>query len=163
MNNYKEQSLCTAIVQYMKMQHPKVIFKVDGGADANKASHVARGIYSKQQYKRGFPDFQIVKPNKYYYGLFLELKSGYNALFNKNGTMKRGGEDHHVEQYEFIKELRANGYFADFCYNFDTAKAVIDFYILDYTLTQKDYTFNSPTLSELKEEDANNFFSRFNL
>ena len=160
---YKEQSLCTSIVQYMKLQHPKVIFKIDGGADANKASHVARAIYSKQQYKRGFPDFQIIKPNKYYSGLFLELKSDYNALFNKNGTMKRGSEDHHVEQYAFIKELRDNGYAADFCWSLDSALLWIDAYLGNVKLTENNYQYNSPTLSELKEDEANNFFSRFNL
>ena len=158
MASYKEQSLASAIVKYMKLQHPKVIFKIDGGADANKASFSAKAVYSKQQYKRGFPDFQIVKTSKHYGGLFLELKADYDCLFNKNGTMKRGSSDHHVEQYEFIKELRLNGYAADFCWSIDSALLWIDAYLSDVKLTTNDYTFNSPTISQIAELKANDFF-----
>jgi len=161
--NRKEQELQNAIVKYMRLQYPKVIFKVDGGADANKGSYVARQVYSKQQYKRGYPDFQIIKPSKYYNGLFLELKGAYDDLFNKNGTMKLGANDHHVEQYDFIKELRGNGYYADFCWNFEMAKNRIDVYIIGDELIQKDYQFNSPTLAERNATSADEFFSSMGL
>jgi len=156
--SYKEQSMATAIVKYMKLQHPKVIFKIDAGADANKSSFAAKAVYSKQQYKRGFPDFQIIKPSKHYAGLFLELKADYDCLFNKNGTMKRGSNDHHVEQYEFIKELRENGYAADFCWTIDSALLWIDAYLADVKFTTNDYKFNSQTIADKKEQQANDFF-----
>ena len=159
MQNRKEQELQNAICKYMRLQYPKVIFKVDGGADANKTSFAARQVYSKQQYKRGYPDFQIIKPSKHYNGLFLELKSCYEELFNKNGTMKRGSDDHHVEQYNFIKELRESGYYADFVWGIDEAMNSIDAYIKDGLVIMQTYTFNSPTISERKAIEADSFFT----
>ena len=158
--NRKEQELQNAIVKYMRLQYPKVIFKVDGGADANKSSFVARQVYSKQQYKRGYPDFQIIKPSEYYFGLFLELKGCEEDLFNKNGTMKRGSNDHHVEQHNFIQELRANGYWADFCWNIEDAIKIIENYFLDNTFPDTNYQFNSLSYAEKQNAIADEFFNR---
>jgi hypothetical protein len=157
--NRKEQELQNAICKYMRLQYPNVIFKVDGGADANKVSYVARQVYSKQQYKRGYPDFQIIKPSKHYNGLFLELKSCYSELFNKNGTMRRGSNDHHVEQYDFIKELRDNGYYADFAWDLDNSLNKIIQYLDNGLLFINEYHFNSLTIAERKELEADKFFN----
>ncbi len=156
--NRKEQSLQTAICSYMKLQYPKVIFKVDAGADANKTSHIAMEVYKKQQYKRGYPDFQIIKPSAHYNGLFLELKGCYDDLFNKNETMQRGDKDHHVEQYDFIKELREAGYAAFFCWSMDDAIRIISNYLEGHLIPIEIYKFNSLTIAERKEIEANKFF-----
>ena len=158
--NRNEQSLQTQICSWMKLQHPKVIFKVDHGASQHKSSFIERQIYSKQSYKPGFPDFQIIKAVGNYNGLFLELKSDYNALFNKNGTLKRGSEDHLVNQYDFIKELRSEGYWADFCYDRLAAVLIIDSYLKGTPKEMNEYTYNSLTIAEKKEIEMDEFFGK---
>ena len=158
MQNRKEQSHQTGITTFMKIQYPKVIFKVDAGADANKASFVARQVYAKQNYKRGHPDFQIIKRVNYN-GFFLELKGCYDDLFNKNGTLKRGSDDHIVEQYNYIKELRAEGYYADFSWDLDYSIMLINWYLKSEEMEMRDYSFNSLTISERKAIEADEFFT----
>jgi|GEM_PF-2521093 hypothetical protein len=156
--NRQEQSLQTAICTYLKMQYPLIPFKVDHGASQNKVSYIERKIYAKQSFRRGFPDFQMIKPSKYYFGLFFELKGCKEDLFNKNGTAKRGTGDHIAEQYEFCQLLNQNGYYACFVWDIDNAIDLIKRYINNEELETQVLTFNSLTRLQKADIEADRFF-----
>lgn len=124
----KEESLQTAIVKYLRLQYPGVIFHVDHGS-AKRRSYAEQAMMKRQQYKAGYPDFQILKPVGNWHGLLMELKKDYQTLFYKNGTLKPGSDDHFYIQQDFMTELVNAGYCAQFVWSFDVAKALIDQYL----------------------------------
>jgi hypothetical protein len=123
---YAEQDLQTALCKYMKLQYPNVIFHVDAGSAKNRTGFM-QGIHKAQQFKAGIPDFFILKPNKAFYGLFIELKADRSKIWNKNGTRLKS--DHLDEQEEFHRLLNEQGYFATFACGFEEAKIIIDKYL----------------------------------
>lgn len=68
----------------------------------------------KQGVKKGFPDNSIYEPNKYYKGLFIELKTGGNSAS--------------IEQEEWINNLNKNGYLAFVSYSLEECMYVYEHY-----------------------------------
>lgn len=66
---------------------------------------------------KGVPDIFIMRPNKNYHGLIIELKT-------KAGVLS-------YEQDIFIKEMLKNGYYACVCYGFDETIDTIQNYLLN--------------------------------
>lgn len=155
--NRLEQTLQTQLCSWMKKTHPDVIFKVDSGASQHKTSFVERNIYEKQQWKSGYPDFQIIQPSKVYSGLFLELKA--ESIINKNGTWKRGSNDHYVNQHLFHLELIKRGYFACFCWSLAEAKTIIGYYLYDLSIPKDNPIWNGETALEKNNKLADDFFN----
>jgi hypothetical protein len=65
----------------------------------------------------GVSDLFLMKANKHFYGLFIEMKA-------------RGGKVSDQQRY-FIEQAIANGYAAYVCYGFDDAQTVILEYLRD--------------------------------
>lgn len=124
--NYTEQTIQTQLCQWMKLQYPNVIFHVDAGS-AKKRSFIEQNIHKKQQFAPGIPDFSIYKPNRGYYGLFIELKKDRAALYTTKGLYRN--TEHINDQIRFIELLRAEGYKAEFACGFEEAKQIITEYL----------------------------------
>lgn len=156
--NRLEQTLQTNLCSWMKKTHPDVIFKVDSGASQHKTSFIERNIYEKQQWKSGYPDFQIIQPSKIYAGLFLELKA--ESIINSNGTWKRGSNDHYHHQHQFHLELIKRGYFACFVCSLEAAQAIINGYLMDLSFKRDNPIWNGLTALEKNNKLADDFFNR---
>lgn len=122
----KESSLHQQVVNYIKFQYPKILFRTDFAAGIKMT--IGQSVkHKKLQQSRAWPDIFIAKPNKDYCGLFIELKRDVSEVFKKNGELK--SDEHVQEQAALIKQLNELGYKAMFACGFDHAKKVIDGYL----------------------------------
>ena len=103
-----------ALIQYIELQYPKVLFCASaGGMYTTKTS----AIRMKQAgYRRGFPDLFIYHPNRTHMGLAIELKKEQGGRVSK-------------EQLQWIQDLRARRYQAYICHGLDSAISVLDEYM----------------------------------
>lgn len=121
----KEASLHQQIVDYLKLQYPKVLFRTDFSAGIKMTIGQAMKHKALQKCK-AWPDLHIVKPSKGYYGLFLELKKEGTKITNRNGEY---ATPHLKDQAEILATLKELGYAGSFAVGFDETKAIIDDYL----------------------------------
>jgi len=119
----KEEKLQIAVSKYLKLQYPDVIFTAE--SSGLKLTIGQAVIAKKLRSDRGLPDLMILEPNKYKYGLFIELKAEGVRL--KNGDMPNN--EHIREQAALLVRLWDRGYAAYFACGFDEAKEIIDEYL----------------------------------
>lgn len=122
----KEANVHQQVVNYLKLQYPKVIFRTDFAAGV-KMSMGQSIKHAKLQHSSGFPDLFIAMPNKHYHGLFIELKKDGVTVFKKDGTIRKN--EHLEKQNEVHQSLNSVGYFATFAIGFDEAKKIINEYL----------------------------------
>lgn len=120
-----EEQLHLQVVNYLKYQYPKVIFRTDFASGIKMTIGQAKK-HKSLQYSRAYPDLFIAETNSKYSGLFLELKREGLKIHKKNGEYLNS---HLKEQACMIDRLRAVGYYADFVIGFDEAKHTIDYYL----------------------------------
>lgn len=122
-----EDDLQIKVVDYMRLQYPKVLFT------SCPANHFIKPYLAKKQkamgYSTGTPDLIIPFKCGDHAGLFIELKSERAEYTDADGTKKI-----HVagtlsdEQILWIAYLRGQGYRAEVCTGFSQAKGLIDEY-----------------------------------
>jgi hypothetical protein len=124
-----EYELQKAICQYLSLQYPNVLFLSDTIASLKLTPQ--QQVRNSAIQKRGFhcPDLIILQPNKFYFGLFIELK--IETPFKKNGEIKASQNDHLSNQLDTIQRLDALEYYAVFAWSFEQAKKIIDDYLKD--------------------------------
>ena len=120
-----EKSVHKAVVNYLKTQFPKVIFRSDYGAGVRLTIGQAKAQKALQN-GMAYPDLFIAKAAHGYHGLFLELKDYGVEIYRKNGNYVN---DHYKAQAECLVALENEGYIARFACGFDEAKAIIDNYL----------------------------------
>jgi hypothetical protein len=129
----KEENLHKAICDYIKLQYPKVIFNTDlSGIRLTQGQ--AREVKNLRS-GNGFPDIVIYEPKGeivhnnivtyLYCGLFLEVKK--ESPYKKDGKLK--SNKHLENQDKMHQELRKRGYMAQFVWDFDNTKFIIDNYL----------------------------------
>ncbi len=101
-----------AVVQWLRLQYPKVLFTISPGGLLTNARTGSKA--KKLGYQKGVPDIIIFESRQWFHGLFIEMKI-------------EGGKTS-PEQKEYIAGLIACGYMATVCYGFDEAKKIIDNY-----------------------------------
>lgn len=121
-----ELSVHNQVCKYLKAQYPNVMFLSDFGAGIKMSIGMANR-QSMQKSNHAFPDLMIFEPRGGYYGLFIEVKRDRDALYNKNGTIKKS--DHIDDQIKAVSFLNNRGYYANFACGFDEAKSIIDKYL----------------------------------
>lgn len=120
-----EQILREQITQYLKLQYPDLMYKVDLESDIKLT--MLQGVRNKKlQCGRGWPDLFIAHPSKGYHGLFIELKAA--EIFLKDGRTLKSSE-HLKEQDETLWKLTRRGYKAVFAVGFEQARKIIDEYL----------------------------------
>ena len=75
----------------------------------------------------GVPDLVIPEPNKYYHGLYIEMKRRPKRL--KNGKKSVTHTKVSPEQEKWLRELNERGYYAVVCYGEDEAIEIIEEYM----------------------------------
>ena len=120
-----EKHVHQAIVNYLKMQYPNVLFRSDSGAGIKLTIGQAKAQKSIQKC-RAWPDLFIAHPVDIWHGMFIELKDEGVKLTKKDGSY---ASEHIEEQSIVLSDLTAEGYYADFAVGFNEAKKLIDNYL----------------------------------
>ena len=122
-----EEKLKESISTYLILQHPKIIFRFDIGADINLPIGLAKKTKKIHKHKKGYPDLFIAQTNKMYSGLFIEIKTDFDNIYKKNGKLRN--TPHIREQYSCLQELNARGYYAVFGCGVDEIINIIEDYL----------------------------------
>ena len=113
------------LVDYIKWQHPTVIFHTDFAA-GNKMTIGQALQNSKLQSGKSWPDIFIAYPRNGWSGLFIEVKSTREKVFKKDGSLKK---DEHIEaQAQMLAKLKKLDYQAEFGCGFEHCKQIVDEY-----------------------------------
>jgi len=121
----KESNLHQQVVDYLKYQYPKVLFRTDFAAGIKMTIGQAMK-HKKIQKCKSWPDIFIAKPVGCFNGLFIELKTNQQQVYTKTGKFKT---PHVKDQYFILEELYKQGYCACFAFGFDNAKDIVDDYL----------------------------------
>lgn len=125
-----ERTLYKQIAQYLQLQYPGVIYRFDLAADMKLTAGQASRHKALHPH-RGYPDLFIASVrtigDRYYHGLFVELKREGTRILKKDGTLV--ADQHIREQHALLVELEKRGYAARFAVGFDQAKQIIDEYL----------------------------------
>ena len=127
-NSHKESNLEEMVAKYLQTKHKKIMFHFDLGAGNKKTKFQAvRAKKLHGKWSRGYCDLFIIQPNKYYSGLFIEIKTIEGNPFKKDGTLKKS--EHLETQAKFHDELKERGYHATFGVGFKAICEIIDEYL----------------------------------
>jgi len=119
-----EESIQIQVCTWLKWQYPKLIWVCDFAAGSKLT--IGQAVKAKKlRCGKGLPDIMIFKANKYYHGLFLELKTV--SPFKKDGMLKK--DEHLKIQHEMHGRLFNEKYYAKFVVGFDEAKRIIIDYL----------------------------------
>ncbi len=122
---HQEYVLQKAVCNHLNKFYPEILFLSD--TIANLKLTVPQKARNKAIQKEGFkcPDLLILEPNKFYKGLFIELK--IKSPFKKNAELY---SDEHLEgQQKSMQELTEKGYLCFFKWEFDDIKELIRWYM----------------------------------
>ena len=130
--SHDEEDMQMALCEYIQYQYPNVSFTSEASGFLKlKPYQAARA--KKMRSSKGLPDLLIFHPNQTHHGLMLELKKEGTKLFLKNGDFTANA--HVQEQLAVIQHFNRLGYFADFAVGIDEARAVVDAYMNNQTLS----------------------------
>jgi hypothetical protein len=110
----EEYHIQTALIHWLRMQHPGVLFTIAPVGAIRIPAHVG-AAYKRMGYSRGTPDILIFEPSKEYHGLFVELKAPKGRLS--------------PEQKEWLACLEDRGYQTAVCRSCEEAIIVIEKYL----------------------------------
>ena len=115
-----EALLATRVANYLKENHPEIIYRFDIAADVPlPPAHAKRNLELHGKWNRGYPDLLICKKTKKYGGLYLELKA----------TKKVLNSEHTRRQAVYHELLRKAGYKVLFTCGFDESTGAIRKYL----------------------------------
>ena len=108
-----EAGLQSSVIQYIKLQYPKIRYCASLGGQYQKYPS-QRNKAKATGYVKGFPDLQICEARGGFFGLFLEIKEkGYAT----------------IDQKKWIEDLNERGYFAKCVKGLDDIIETIDIYM----------------------------------
>ena len=124
---HEEYELQKSVARYLSYQYPEIYFFSDTIASVKLTERQAgrNKLIQKNNFK--MPDLIIFEPRNNFCGLFIELK--IQTPFKKDGTIKASSKDHLKLQHECLLKLTSKGYKAEFSWNFDMTKQIIDEYL----------------------------------
>ena len=120
-----EKVIHQQICDYLKLKYPDVIFTSDASGMKTTIG-LAMEIKRKKCAKYKIPDLLILQPNKFYFGLFLEIKKSNDCVFTRKQKVRIC--NHIQQQHKTLVKLRSLGYYAAFGLGFEDAKTHIDNY-----------------------------------
>ena len=110
-----EYEIQKALVKYLKLQYPDVLFLGTQNGVYKSVQAAAKAKAAGMQ--KGIPDLLVLTPNTRYFGLALEVKT-------KTGVLSK-------EQKEWLASLNAIGWYAVSAKGFENCKNIIDDYCKD--------------------------------
>jgi len=122
---HPEYILQKAVCRFLEFQYPKVLFLSD--TIGNVKLTESQASRNKAIQKVGFkcPDLLILEPNKFYKGLFIELK--VKSPYKINGQLFKN--EHLEAQQNSMNELSQKGYLCFFKWEFEDIKELIKWYM----------------------------------
>lgn len=123
----KEQDVYNQLSQWLKLQHPNLIWRWDYAAGQKMSVGMAMRM-KKMQCDISYPDLFIAKPVGEYAGLFIEVKLPSVDLYQKRDTSKFA-TPHLEKQNECLDRLQEQGYKACFGFGFEQCKQIIELYL----------------------------------
>lgn len=108
------------LCEWMKIQHPKLLFTCDF-IGMQLPIYVAIRMVKMRSAK--WPDLFIAYPCGQYHGIFIEFKASGTKIYNKKGEY---ATQHMKEQGDVLKQLRELGYIAEMIVGFDNAVKFIN-------------------------------------
>lgn len=109
----QEHQLQVSCVKWFRLQYRgKIIYAIPNGGQRNKivaAKLKAEGVAS------GVPDLHIPIANRFYHGLYIEMKVKPNSPTDP--------------QKEMMNQLQANGYKCSVCYSLDEFMDIVNEYM----------------------------------
>ena len=109
----KEYQLQKAIVTYIKLQYPNVLYCASAGGLRTSMTQAVK--MKASGYIKGYPDLSILEPIGNFHSLFLEVKT-------KKGRPTK-------EQLWWREKLNERNFVSEIVYGYDEAVAVIDRYL----------------------------------
>ena len=124
-----EYHLQKQVCEYLRIQWPTVMFLSDTVAAVKLT--IPQQMRNKAIQKEGFkcPDLLILHTNDSNSGLFIELKA--KSPYKSDGITLLSNP-HNEAQWETIKMLQNQGYYACFAWSFDQCKLIIDTYLSEF-------------------------------
>jgi len=122
---HPEFILQKAVCRFLNKNYPEVLFVSDTIGNIKLTQFQASRNKEIQDEDFKCPDLLILEPNKFYKGLFIELK--IKTPFKKNGELLKN--DHLEAQQKSINKLISKGYCAFFKWEFDDIKELIRWYM----------------------------------
>ena len=120
-----EHYVQVALADYLRTVYPAVMFRSDaGGVRLNMGQAVA---LKRIQAGRAWPDIFIAEPMGGYHGLFIEIKTGNDSVYRKDGMMRKN--KHINEQAQILSHLCQRGYLAVFGLGFEDCRYHVDQYL----------------------------------
>lgn len=122
---HQEYILQKAVCRYLEMQYKDVLFLSDtiGNVKLTESQASRNKLIQKKEFK--CPDLLILEPNKYYKGLFIELK--IKSPYKLNGELFKN--EHLEAQRLSMEQLTSKGYLCFFKWEFDDIKELINWYM----------------------------------
>lgn len=115
------------IADYLRIQHPNVVFHSDYGSGVKLTMGQAVRQKRLNGGRRAWPDIFIADDGgKKALGLFIELKKEGARLYKKDGSPTT---EHIAEQQAVGIELMKRGYKFEFGVGFEATKKIIDNYL----------------------------------
>lgn len=126
MNN-SEDIVQLVVVNYLKLQYPKVRFLANYLSGARLPIYLAVKAKNLGQAGQGTPDLFIFHNNGINTMLVLELKANDSKPFKKNGMLK--SNEHLLKQSNYLAYLNGQGAFATFATGTSEAIEIINNYM----------------------------------
>jgi len=118
------------LVQWLKVKKILHFAPMNENQSSSQNRAMAIKIEAKEKSmgkSAGVPDICIPIANKYYHGLFVELKKQVKTL--KNGQKSKSIPSTSDNQLKWIESLREQGYHAVICYGANEAIEVVEDYM----------------------------------
>lgn len=111
----KEHHLQSACIKWFRLQHRgKLIYAIPNGGMRNK---IVAAKLKEEGVTAGVPDLHIPISNRFYHGLYIEMKVKPNSPTEL--------------QKQMMKQLQANGYKCSVCYSLEDFQEVVNQYLKD--------------------------------
>lgn len=111
----REHQLQVSCVKWFRLQHRgKLIYSIPNGGMRNK---IVASKLKAEGVTAGVPDLHIPIPNRFYHGLYIEMKVKPNTPTDS--------------QIAMMNHLQANGYKCSVCYTFSEFVEVVNQYFKD--------------------------------
>lgn len=124
MGNKPEQNLQKVLCQWIRIQYPDVYFMSDASGLPIK-SWGLRLLLKTTRSNHAAMDIVILEPKGKWHGLVIELKK--SSPFKKDGSLLSG--EHIRDQQKTIDHLNRVGYYAQFVWDFEVGKELIETYL----------------------------------
>jgi len=122
---HQEYILQKAVCRFLELQYPNVLFLSDtiGNVKLTESQASRNKLIQKKDFK--CPDLLILEPNKFYKGLFIELK--IKSPYKLNGELLKN--EHLEAQRLSMEQLTSKGYLCFFKWEFEDIKELINWYM----------------------------------